>query len=266
MNIFPRFLILGLAVLTASCGSQLLAAKEDQRSRANLKKQLTAKIERLQKSKKPSISKGRLTEGTLAHPAELAAPEGVGYYLSHPIRRTNFGHDRLVFGLMALGVHLRGQLGDHPDHRLRIHDLSSKAGGKQKRHINHQMGLDVDLVFYATDLEGNVTRSIMTSYGADGKSTDGDYLFDLARNWEVVAGIVENEYFGEVRSILISNDLKRKLLTYANKLAITLASENSAERAALDVIIKKAEALMRQPESSPHDNHFHLSLSNIDRP
>jgi murein endopeptidase len=266
MNILHRSQIAGLAVLAAACGPHWAGVNEDQKTRTDLQKQVSTEIERLRQSKKPSVSQGKLTKGTLAHAAELAAPEGVGYYLAHPTRGTHFGNDRLVFGLMELGVYLKEQLGDHPDHRLRIHDLSSKNGGKQKRHINHQMGLDVDLAFYATDLKGNVIRSIWTSYGADGKSKDGHRLFDSGRNWEVVAGIIKNEHFGAIRSILISNDLKRILLTYAHKQLMEMAPENETERAALEVLIKKAEVLMRQPKSSPHDNHFHLSLSNTDKP
>ena len=266
MTILRSLLILGLAVFAVTCGPHLSPANEEQETRTDLKEQVSAEIERLRRSKRPSVSKGKLTNGTLEHPAELGAPEGVGYYLAHPTRGTNFGHDRLVFGLMSFGVYLREQLGDHPDHRLRVHDISSKEGGKQERHINHQMGLDVDLAFYATDLKGNVTSSKWTSYDADGKSVDGHCLFDVGRNWEVVVGILRNEHFGDIRSILISNDLKKKLLTHAHKQLIELASEDETERAELEALIKEAEALMRQPRSSPHDNHFHLSLSNTDKP
>ena len=266
MNILHRTLVLGLAVLTVSCGAHSDAANEDKKPSTDLQKRVSAEIARLRKSKKPSVSQGRLTKGTLSHPAELAGPQGVGYYVAHPARGTNFGSDRLVFGLMSLGVYLREQLGDHRDHRLRIHDLSSKTGGKQERHINHQMGLDVDLAFYGTDLKGNVIRSIWTSYGADGKSKGGHRLFDAARNWEVVVGILENEHFGAIRCILVSNDLRGKLLTHARKQLTRPASVNETKKAALKVLIKKAEALMMQPKTSPHDTHFHLSLSKTDKP
>jgi len=51
---------LGIAVLAAACGSQLVAANEDQKPRTNLQKQVSAEIERLRKSKKPSVSQGKL--------------------------------------------------------------------------------------------------------------------------------------------------------------------------------------------------------------
>ena len=259
MNNYYASLFFGLGAFVTLCGFQVATANDDQKPRTELQKQVFAKIEDARKGKRPSVSEGKLCEGSLKNPAKLAAPEGVGYYLAHPTRGTNFGNDRLVFGLMELGVHMREKLGDHPDHRLRIHDLSSEHGGKQERHINHQMGLDVDLAFYATDPKGNLVSSVWTSYGADGKSKEGDRRFDAARNWEVVAGIVENRYFGEIRAILISDPLKEKMLAHANKQL--KSTSDRQKRAALAVIIEKAEKLLRQPKSSPHDNHFHLSLS-----
>ena len=265
MNIFCRLLILGLAVLTLACGVPLVAAKEDAKPPTNLQKQISTEIEKLLKSKKPSVSQGILHKGTLTNPAELAAPEGIGYYFAFPTRGSNFGNDRLVFGLMELGGYMREQLGDHPDNRLRIHDLSSKTGGKQKRHVNHQMGLDVDIALYATDLKGNKMSSIWTNYGADGKSKNGLRLFDVDRNWALVMGILKNSYFGEIRSILIADTHRKRLLIHANEQLMKLASKKKEERATLEAIIKKAKKLMRQPKTSPHNNHFHLSLSNVDK-
>ncbi|MCM8537028.1 MAG: penicillin-insensitive murein endopeptidase [Lentisphaeraceae bacterium] len=248
-----RFLLMCVLLIF---GHQLTAAD-------SIQKKVSKTIEALQKNKKPSISKGTLRNGTLKNSIELATPEGEGYYLGHPTRGSNFGSDRLVFGLMSLCACLKDKLGDNPHHRLRIHDLSSKDGGKIERHINHQMGLDVDIAFYARDLEGKITKSIWTSYDDSGKSVKGKRIFDTARNWEVVEGIIKNKYFGEIRAILVSNGLRKILLEYANKKLKELPSSNSTERRELKSIITKAEDLLRQPQSSPHDNHFHLSLKTL---
>lgn len=80
---------------------------------------------------------------------------------------------------MSLCACLKDKLGDNPHHRLRIHDLSSKNGGKIERHINHQMGLDVDIAFYARDLKGELVSSIWTSYDDNGKSEKGDSIFPI---------------------------------------------------------------------------------------
>ena len=139
--------------------------------------------------------------------------------------------------------------------------MSSQAGGKIRYHINHQMGLDADLTFFATDLQGNPVSSVLTSYGADGKSTKGDRRFDVARNWEVVEGILQNEFFGEIRALLIADPLKQMLLAHANaELKKCPPPEQKADRTELKNLIQEAQRLMRQPSSSPHDNHLHLSL------
>lgn len=225
--------------------------------RTQLRAQVLAAIERIRMGKEPSISGGSLRSGLLKNAAQLPSPQGVGYYLAHPTRGSNFGSDRLVYGLMMLGAHMRGVFGDHPYHRLCVRDLSGKGGGKIKYHINHQMGLDADLTFFASDLQGNPISSVYTSYGEDGKSTKGERRFDVARNWELVAGIVQNEFFGEIRAILVADPLRQLLLNHANA---SLRDLPTGERNGLRDTIQRAERLMRQPLTSPHDNHFHLSL------
>lgn len=219
-----------------------------------------AKIERLKKAKKASISSGTLRDGQLVNAALLPGPEGIGYYLARPNRGSNFGHDRLVFGLMAMGVYVQETLGADEHHRIRIHDLSSVNGGKLPRHINHQMGLDVDLALYSTDLDGNAADTKWLSYNEKGKSQKDDRLFDVKRNWILLAGILENKYFGEIRAILLADHLKEKLLAHARSLAKNMNPEQGNETKRLQELIERATSLVRQPKSSPHDNHFHLSL------
>lgn len=248
--------LMSLSLISA----QPRAMSQEVEESSDIRSQVAAEIARLKQSKQPSVSKGTLRQGILEHPAELRAPEGVGYYLAHPGRGTNYGNDRLVFGLMVLGVLLREELGDEPHHRLRIHDLSSKFGGKQERHINHQMGLDVDIPFFATDLDNKPMNTVWTSYGTDGKSTDKKRMFDVARNWLIIEGILRNEHFGNIRAILVADPLRQRLLTHAREKLAGISSQQESERKKLEVMIQQAEQLMRQPISSPHDNHFHLSL------
>ncbi len=120
------------------------ASSRVQKPRTEVRAQVFAQIERMRKSKQPSFSGGSLTSGLLKNPAELPASGGVGYYLAHSTRGSNFGNDRLVYGLMMLSARLQETLGEHSYHRLCVRDMSSKAGGKIQYHINHQMGLDAD--------------------------------------------------------------------------------------------------------------------------
>lgn len=214
-------------------------------------------IERIQDAKPPSVSTGTLRDGRLQHPAELPKPGGIGYFVSHPDRDTNFGADRMVFGLMRLGVTMQERLGSEPHHRILINEISDADGGKQRRHINHQMGLDVDLGFYAINRRDEPTRARWLKFDEEGLSPNKMLRYDTARNWVLVESILENETFGEIRRILHAEWLTALLLEHAESLAESAEPEES-ER--LRGVIKRAKGLLRQPKSSPHDTHFHLSL------
>ncbi len=222
-----------------------------------VRQRVMEEIQRMREAKPPSRSSGTLRDGRLENPAELPKPDGIGYFISHPDRDTNFGADRMVFGLMRLGLAMHEGLGPEPHHRVLINEISDRDGGKQKLHINHQMGLDVDLGLYATELEGNAVRARWLKLDEDGLSPKKKLRFDAERNWVLVESILENETFGEIRAVLLARWLKKKLLAHAEALA---AEAEGAEANRLKGLIRRAEELVRQPESSPHDTHFHLSL------
>lgn len=218
-------------------------------------------IERLREAKPPSRSIGTLREGRLEHPAELPKPGGIGYFVSHPDRDTNFGADRMVFGLMRLGVTLQERLGSEPHHRILINEISDADGGKQRRHINHQMGLDVDLGFYAINRRDEPTRARWLKFDDEGLSPNKMLRYDTARNWVLVESILENETFGGIRAILHAAWLTDLLLEHAESLAeVAEEGSNPEEAERLRGLIDQAKDLLRQPKSSPHDTHFHLSL------
>jgi len=223
------------------------------------RERVEALIKKMKAAKPPSRSSGTLRDGKLELGAELAKAEGVGYVVFHPERDTNFGADRMVYGLMRLGVEMIERLGAQPHHRLLINEMSSASGGMQKRHINHQMGLDVDLGLYSTNRQGRADRARWVKFDKDGKSTKGTVLFDAARNWELVTAILESETFGEIRALLLADWLKGKLLAHAReRLAKT---RNPKAAVTLKKLIERSEKLIRQPTSSPHDDHIHLSLA-----
>ena len=228
-----------------------------------VRQRVSAEIQKMRQAKPPSRSSGTLRVGRLEIPAELPKPDGIGYFVSHPDRHTNSGADRMVFGLMRLGLAMHERLGPEPHHRVLINEISDRDGGKQKRHINHQMGLDVDLGLYATDLEGNPVRARWLKFDEDGLSPKKKLRFDAERNWVLLESIIENETFGEIRAVLLANWLKKKLLAHAEALA---AEAEGAEAKRLKSLIRRAEELVRQPESSSHDTHFHLSLKWKSRP
>ncbi len=259
MNGIPEIRAPFLLFVGLLAGGAFLDAAE-RRPESPERRAVRGKIAGMRRGKKPSRAAGKLNDGKLEHPAELAQ-EGTGYYLAYPERKRNFGHDRMVYGLMMLGVYLHEKLGAEDCHRARLHDISVKAGGKVSRHINHQMGLDVDIALYATDADGKPLAATWTKYDGNGKSRDGKRLFDAARNWTVVEGILENEEFGEVRAILLADWLKKKLLAHA-RAELEKVSRDAGEKARLKKLIERAEDKIRQPDASPHADHFHLSLTN----
>lgn len=214
-------------------------------------------IERMQEAKPASISSGTLRSGRLEHPAALPKPDGIGYFISHPDRDTNHGADRMVYGLMRLGVTIQERLGGESYHRVLINEISDPDGGKQRRHINHQMGLDVDLGFYAIDRRDKPARARWLAFDEEGLSPNKSLRYDVERNWVLVESILANETFGEVRAILHAEWLTDLLIEHAEALA---EEANEEERDQLRDTIARAKSLLHQPKSSPHDNHFHLSL------
>ncbi|MCM8534090.1 MAG: hypothetical protein NE330_23205 [Lentisphaeraceae bacterium] len=64
-----KTIMIVLSSLLLLFGNHLTAADK-------IQKQVSKEIAKLQKSKKPSISKGTLRNGTLANSIELATPEG----------------------------------------------------------------------------------------------------------------------------------------------------------------------------------------------
>ena len=73
----------------------------------------------------------------------------------------------------------------------------------------------------------------------------------------LVESILENENFTEIRAILIADWLKEMLFQRAEKLE---KDANAPQSARLRKLIRQGTDLIRQPPSSPDDNHLHLSL------
>jgi len=236
-------------------GSAVLAVKEQ--------------IEKIKARKKKSISSGVLRDGALKYPAKLKN-KGPGYLRTHPNRDTNYGSDRMVFGLMWLGAEMSEKLGPSDINRFTVSDIGYKSGGPTKGHVNHQMGHDVDIHFYITSLKGEPLHSAIGYHGPykfdkegisikkfniDGKTRK--IRFDPERNWVLICGMIENEYFGNIRAIYIADWLKKIVLDHARA---KLESLPSAERRRQRYLIEEADRLISEPSSSPHENHYHLSL------
>lgn len=218
-------------------------------------KAVRKRIEEMRKAKPRSVSIGTRSKCRLENASEL--PEkGVGYRIGSPGRKTHFGTDEMVFGLMELGVRMAERHGD--EGTFLVGDISAKEGGKLSPHINHQGGRDVDLGLYLRDANGAPKGNRIFRFDKEGKG-EGDLRFDIVRNWDFVCGMLESPWFQEMHSILIADWLKSLLLDHARELLPMIRSP--LERARQEALIQKAEKKLIQPSSSPHDNHMHLALA-----
>jgi len=255
------WLVCVLAVGVATANRGLAAGKSRSRKEAARAMARTERaIAKMRRSKRPSRSLGTFRDGRLVNALELPVTDLFGYRVRYPKRQTHYGADRMVFGLMTLGVRMRLLCGEAG--QFDVGDISAKEGGKLSPHITHQMGLDVDLGLYVTDPKGKPLSNRMVTFDEKGWSKDKSLRFDVRRNWWLVASMIENRHFAKIRCILLADWLKKLLLDYAERRLRTLSNPDSIKRQ--KDLIRQAEKLVRQPKSSPHANHYHVSLKQTD--
>lgn len=231
-------------------------AQDSSKRRVSVKyMEVVKQIELMQKSKLPSASIGEPNDSRLVNAAELPVKKPYGYKVANPDRKTNFGTDEMVFGLMLLGVQMGDKYGD--DGTFMVYDISRKEGGKLSPHISHQGGRDVDLGFYICDDKGRPQGNKIVDIDKDGKTKNGNLRFDLQRNWDYVCAMIDNPYFGEnIRFIILAEWVQKLLLDYAkDRMA---KSRIPAEREYLAQHIKLAEKYFTT--KNDHDNHYHLRI------
>ncbi len=209
-------------------------------------------ISTLAKAKKPSVASGMVTDGKLHDPAELPA-KGFGYKLASPKRKTHFGTDEMVFGLIELAALLQEK---HPGSPwLSIGDISGPEGGKLEPHMNHQDGQDLDLAFFYCTAKGEPADRGWLKCEETGKTKSG-VVFDVARNFELLWLWLESPIFGGCEWILVYEPLEKLLVAHGHELA--KKHPKSAEK--IEQVTAELEELMREPSSSPHADHFHIRL------
>jgi len=133
-----------------------------------------------------------------------------------------------------------------PGSELYAGDISAKQGGDIRHHASHNSGRDADLAFYLRDQRGGISDGPdMNVLGRHGQ-TEAGLIFDDARNWELVAAILQNPNV-EVQWFFVANHLRKRMLTFAKRVG------------ADPRLIERASITMRQPgDSSPHADHFHV--------
>jgi len=187
---------------------------------------------------------GRL-EGAVALPLD-----GHGYRFYGPVatRGTRFA----TLELGALIARAARVLHEHaPGPPLVVGDCSAEDGGRIPRHVSHQSGRDVDLLFLARDATGEpVELGRFVRFDGAGRcvSPGCDVVFDVARNWWLVRTLVASRE-PAVQYIFVSEPLRALLIAHA---------EAHGEHPEL---LRRARRILHQPTSgAPHDDHFHVRI------
>jgi penicillin-insensitive murein endopeptidase len=135
---------------------------------------------------------------------------------------------------------------------LVLGSISRHGGGKMNPHKSHQVGRDVDILFYVLDPKGQAKKARgfyeFNDKGRCAHRRCRGWTFDLERNWWLVRTLVWSVK-PYVQYAFVSEGLKKLLIDYA--------SSNGEH----PEIIKRAQAVLVQPRnSSPHADHFHVRI------
>jgi penicillin-insensitive murein endopeptidase len=141
---------------------------------------------------------------------------------------------------------------ERPGATLYAGDLSTPTGGGPLApHFSHRSGVDADLLFYVTTLDGAPVESPgFVHFGADGLARDEAHdrwlRFDVDREWLLVKALMEDPE-ARVQWMFVSDVAQAMLVQWA------LARGDSLET------IERAEQVMLQPNPGGiHDDHIHV--------
>ncbi|HEY4016108.1 MAG TPA: penicillin-insensitive murein endopeptidase [Polyangiaceae bacterium] len=134
-------------------------------------------------------------------------------------------------------------------------DLSTRhGGGPLAPHFSHRSGVDADLLFYVTTLDGAPVDSPgFVHFGADGIARDEAHRrwlrFDVEREWLLLRALIEDPD-ARVQWIFVSDVVHAMLLEWA------IARGDSIET------IRRADEVMLEPHpGGVHDDHVHVRTS-----
>jgi penicillin-insensitive murein endopeptidase len=141
---------------------------------------------------------------------------------------------------------------ERPGARLFVGDLSTPTGGGPlSPHFSHRSGVDADLLFYATTLDGAAVDSPgFVHFGADGLARDEAHArwlrFDVEREWLLVRALLEDPE-ARVQWIFVSQVAEAMLLEWAISRGEPLET------------IARAQQVMLEPHpGGVHDDHLHV--------
>lgn len=195
----------------------------------------------------PPRSIGRPSKGSVSGAISLTERDGVQVLpVRHRRRCLTWATPRLVSALERAGAEVQRRVPDSPP--LGIGNLGRARGGSLAPYSkSHQAGRDGDLSFYFRNESRPVPPDDLHHVGA-GLRTDDGLTFDTARNWALVASLIEDESI-DIEWLFVGEAIKAELLRYATEAKAPAAT------------VRAAQALLHQPsDAPPHDDHFHLRI------
>lgn len=190
---------------------------------------------------------GTASHGVLEGGVELSR-DAPGLRWLHANDR-HFAIGRLVAAIERAAAFVEGE---RPGAILYVGDLSTRTGGSPfYPHFSHRSGVDADLLFYTTTLDGAPTPSPgFVHFGADGLAWDDirgrAVRLDVEREWLLVKRLVE-DLDARVEWLFVSDVVAAMLIEWA------VARGESA------YTIERAREVMLEPHpGGVHDDHIHV--------
>jgi penicillin-insensitive murein endopeptidase len=141
---------------------------------------------------------------------------------------------------------------ERPGARLTVGDLSlATGGGPLPPHLSHRSGVDADLLFYLTTLDGvPVDSPGFVHVGADGLAEDEAHRrwlrFDVEREWLLMKALLLDPR-ARVQWMFVSDVVSAMVVEWAT------ARGESPE------VVRRAQSVMLQPNpGGVHDDHIHV--------
>jgi penicillin-insensitive murein endopeptidase len=209
-----------------------------------------------------SVSVGTHAGGALIRGVELPVA-GDGYRVAEAWQRRDrlFGTEEVVRWLTSAFRQVSEQV---PHSVATLGDISRMGGGRSLEHKSHGSGRDVDIFYYAVDLEGRpyLPTRAMLRFAPDGSAKSWSppgrdqkihdpipvVRFDARRNWALVKALLSDPSV-EVQWIFVHRALADLMLREG-----PTSSDDPA-------LVARAAALFHQPsDAQAHDDHMHVRV------
>ena len=196
-----------------------------------------------------SASAGRPSHGRLQGAARFLDSEAARIMpLRHAARCIRFATARLVLAIAHTAERVQALIPNSP--ALGVGDLSRASGGPISPYSrSHQSGRDADLAFYARDVSGApVAATDLHAYSDKLVSNDGSLHFDVERNWQMVAGLLEDASI-HVQWLFVTPAIAHALVAEGERVGAPSA------------LLARATAVLHQPsDARPHNDHMHVRI------